>query len=263
MSEIINLDQLTPITIHDFRLFAPTVINGNRIMAVLDTGASMTTIVPDIAKISKNNLKSKYCGAFGEKEAIISEDNEITFLGITNHRNAWARELENDAPFIYKAILDASIIFSKPIVIDFNMLRIWLQNEMSIEFPNYLRAKFLKDSCLIKTNESISILLDTGAGISVVNKNHLKHNNFTLTEKYTTEVSDSTGNKQLQIISTCSGFRLNDLTMPSFDCFIIDLASIEEIAGHQIDMVLGANIMIKSGIRLYLNKDKNEASISF
>jgi hypothetical protein len=268
MSTIINPSRVTPLTIHEFKLFAPAVVDQAATVAYLDTGANHITVSPQSA-IGKPDAGSKKIGsAFDQKVFQSVGDIEIEFLGYYHRVNAQVHQMEEgNLPFVSNITLDAPTIFAHPIIFDFRLMGIMLPAETSGEDWRELPARYMdgKDLCIVQMGSGrhvVQALFDTGAGVSVINSVHLAEIELDLKPAYTLEISDATGAKTMQELSSCSGLQLDNIGMPPFDCFPIDLQGIENAIDTRIDLVFGANAMIKSGFRWQFNKPENKVWVS-
>jgi hypothetical protein len=115
---------------------------------------------------------------------------------------------------------------------------------------------------LATQNGPLSALFDTGAGLSVVNTAHLEEIGLDLQPAFELEISDATGAKMTQKLELCSGLRIQNTVLPSFDCFSTDLQGIEKALGARVDMVFGANAMLKSGLRWLFDRAVNKAFVA-
>jgi len=76
------------------------------------------------------------------------------------------------------------------------------------------------------------------------------------------EISDATGAKTNQKLALCSGLLVGNTVLPPFDCFATDLQTIEVALGCRIDMIFGANAMLKCGYRWLFDRLANEAFVA-
>ena len=268
MSSIINLSELTPFTIHEFKLFAPARVNRANTFAYLDTGASLVTISPKLAEGLPRAETITVGSAFEQRAFDTIENIEIDFLGNVHCINARVNQIaDGDLPFNAGVTLDAPTIFAKALIFDFRLMYILLPKQVSGESWVGLPAKFVedKDICLIQLasqNGTIHALFDTGAGLSAVNSAHLEEIRLDLQPAFELEINDATGAKRTQKLAVCSGLRIGDTVLPPFDCFSTDLQAIEKALGCRIDMVFGANAMLKSGFRWLFDRLEGEAFVA-
>ncbi|MCS7040576.1 MAG: retroviral-like aspartic protease family protein, partial [Anaerolineae bacterium] len=121
------------------------------------------------------------------------------------------------------------------------------------------------DLCLFTmqfSNRPVIALFDTGAGISAVNTTHLNELHLNLKPAFELEVGDATGEKVTQSIVRCSDLSINGILLPPFDCLQSDFQSIENAIGHRIDLIFGANILLKSGLRWLFDKPAGKVFIA-
>jgi len=268
MSGIINLSELTPFTIHEFKLFAPARVNRANTFAYLDTGASLVTISPKFAEGLPRAGTITVGSAFAQRVFDTVEDVEIDFLGNVHRIHARVNQIaDGDLPFNADVTLDAPTIFAKALIFDFRLMYILLPKQVSGESWIGLPAKFVEDKglCIIQLasqNGTIHALFDTGAGFSAVNSAHIEEIGLDLQPAFELEISDSTDAKTTQKLAVCSGLRIGDTVLPSFDCFSTDLQAIEKALGCRIDMVFGANAMLKSGFRWLFDRLAGEVFVA-
>jgi len=204
MSSIINPSELTPLTIHEFKLFVPARVNQANTFAYLDTGASLVTISPKLAEALPRAGTITVGSAFEQRVFDTVEDIEIDFLGNVHCINACVNQIsDGDLPFNVDVTLDAPTIFSKALIFDFRLMGIMLPKQVSGESWIGLPAKFVEDKglCIIQLvsqNGAVSVLFDTGAGFSAVNSAHIEEIRLDLQPAFELEISDSTGAKGLR-----------------------------------------------------------------
>lgn len=263
----INIAELTPILIYQNEMFAPVRANQIFTLAQLDTGANIVSISPKLAEGLPRTGKMGVGSAFDQKMFDLVESIEIEFLGQI-HRTA-ARIFKNPSayPFDADVVLSSSIIYGRPLILDFRLLHFAQPHQMPITSWKELEATYLEktDLCLIRlesTGKSLFTLFDTGAGLSVVNSIRLPELRLSLEAAYDLEVGDATGAKATQSIVRCSGLSINGWELPSFDCLLTDLKPIEDAVGHRIDLIIGTNLLLKSGLRWLFDKPAGKVFIA-
>ena len=193
--------------------------------------------------------------AFEQKAFEIVADIEVDFLGNVQHISPHINQgADEGLPFTSQITLGAPTIFARPLVLDFRMLGILPPKQTSRDSWTSLPVHFLEGAgmCVIQLaslNGPIQALFDTGAGVSVINTAHSQEIGLDMHPAFSLEVYDATGTKTTQKLATCSGLRIGSSTLPWFDCFSTDLQVIEKGLGCRVDMVFGANAMLKSGYR--------------
>jgi hypothetical protein len=268
MSTMINPSELKPFTIHEFKLFVPARVNRVSTIAYLDTGANHITISPRLAGGLPRAGTITLGSAFEQRSFDTVENIEIDFLGNTHHFNAHVNQVtDGDLPFTADVTLDAPTIFAKPILFDFRLMGILLPKQASGGLWIKLPAKFIENMglCIIQLqsqNGAIHALFDTGAGLSVLNSAHSEELKLDLQPGFALEISDATGAKTVQQLALCSGLRVGSTVLPPFDCFSTDLQAIEKVLGCRIDLIFGANAMIKTGFRWLFDRSANEAFVA-
>ena len=269
MSNIINPSELTPLTIHAFKLFAPVRVNKANTFAFLDTGASHDTISQKLAEGFPRAGAIPVTSAFEQRMFDTVGDIEIDFLGNVRYTNAHVDQIsaDNSLPFNTDITLGAPTIFAKALILDFRLTGIMLPQKVSGESWIALPAKFVqkKDICMIQLasqNVTLHALFDTGAGLSVVNSAHIDEIELDLQPAFELEINNATGTKATQKLVVCSGLRIGNTVLPPFDCFATDLQAIEKGLGCRIDIIFGANAMLKGGFRWLFDKLAGEAFVA-
>lgn len=255
----VNITDLTPLLIYQNEIFVPIRVNQTSTLAQLDTGANIVSISPKLAEGLPRRGKMGVGSAFGQKTFDKVENLEIEFLGQVHHLEARIFNNADTHPFNADAVLNASIIYGQPLIFDFRLLHLARPNQISIASWHELKAIYLEKTnlCLIRlesAGKSLFALFDTGAGISVVNSAHLKELQLNLKPAYDLEIGDATGAKAIQSILCCSDLHINGWGLPTFDCFPTDLKPIENAIGHRMDLIIGTNLMLKSGLRWLFDK---------
>jgi len=213
--------------------------------------------------VGKTSIRS----AFGQEEfETVAVD--VGFLGNTKRATqARVHETDDGLPFQSVLTLDALTLFAEPVIFDFRLMGMYLPKQEEtengwVEIPSKFTAQEL---CLIQcmwSDSPLWALFDTGAGLSVMNAKHLDEIGPALRPAYEIEIGDATGAKSVQEVALCSGLQLGEISLPSFDCFAVDLRGIEEALGCRIDMILGANAMLKSGLRWLFDKRTGKVQIA-
>ncbi len=264
----IDASRLTYLLIYELKLFAPAQVNTQTTLAYLDTGANQVTVSPQVAEDLPRTGKASFRGAFGQEEfEMVAVD--VGFLGHTQ-RAAQARVHEAHAhlPFQSGLTLGAPTLFAEPVVLDFRLMAMYRPGPEKtwtgwLQVPGQFTAQEL---CLVQCTSPeggpIWALFDTGAGLSVMNARHLDANGLALSPAYAIEIEDATGAKHVHQVALCPGLRLEEMPLPPFDGFATDLQGIEEALGHRIDMILGANAMLKSGLRWLFDRQAGQVWVS-
>jgi hypothetical protein len=269
MANIINPSELTPLTIHSFKLFAPAQANGQKTSAFLDTGAGHDNVSQKLAESLPRTGAVQATGAFEQRNFDTVGEVEIGFMGSTHTGSAYVDRVPADEslPFNADLSLGAPTIFAKPLLFDFRLLGIMTLQSSSREDWISLPAKYIetKDICIVQFTSqdgTIQALFDTGAGLSVVNSAHVEEIKLDLRLTYELGIYDAVGAKTNQQLAACSNLQIGDSVMPSFDCFFADLQAIEKGLGCRIDMVFGANAMLKSGFRWLFDRASEKAFVA-
>lgn len=263
----IDVSQLLYLLIYEFKLFAPARVNGLNTLAYLDTGADRVTVSSQLAGNLQRVGKTIVRSAFGQEEfETVAID--IEFLG-NMHRATQARVYEaydNQLPFTSMITLDAPTLFAHPIIFDFRLLGISPPDQDSKSDWVRVPSKFTQQGlCLVQftsSNCTTWALFDTGAGLSVINSAHLDEIPLSLRPAYKIEIGDATGAKSIQEVALCSGLQIDMISLPPFDCFAVDLQAVEEAIGCRIDLIFGANAMLKSGLRWLFNQPEGRVQVA-
>lgn len=204
--------------------------------------------------------------AFGEEEfETVSVD--VEFLG-QNHQRVQARVHGNEDPLPFRSeiTLDGPILFKQPLIYDFRMLGLLPVGNRSLDGWFDVPCEFLEAGlCIVEMNcngKPVKALFDTGAGLSVVNARWMEKNEVVMEEGYEIEIGDATGAKSVQEVRYCSGFSVGKSKLPRFGVFAVDLQGIEKALNRQVDMVFGANAMIKSELRWLFDRNKGKVCVA-
>jgi len=264
---VIDPSELTPITIHEFKLFAPTQVNRVKTLAYLDTGANHANVSAALAEGLPRAGNAVVGSAFEQKTFESVADIEVDFLGNVQHIGSHINQGPDESlPFSSQITLGAPTIFAKPLVLDFRMLGILPPKQTSPNSWTSLPVQFLEGAglCVIQLSSlhgAIQVLFDTGAGVSVINTAHSQEIGLDMRPAFSLQVSDATGTKTTQKFATCSGLNIGSSPLPRFDCFSIDLQMIEKALGCRVDMIFGANAMLKSGYRWLFDMPAGKAYV--
>lgn len=263
----IDVTQLTSLLVYQLEIFVPVRVNGTNTLAQLDTGANLVSISPRLAEGLPHAGKVGVGSAFDLRTFDKVGNVEVEFLGRVYQTEARLLERQDTYPFDAGAVLNASIIYGQPLLLDFRLLCVAQPNPISSPSWSELTATYLETTnlCIVEleaVGKSLFALFDTGAGISVLNSAHLTDFPLKLQKGYEIEIGDATGAKKRQSVMRCSGLGINGWALPSFDCFATDLKPIEEAIGHRIDAILGANLLLKSGLRWSFDKPAGKVFIA-
>lgn len=263
----INLTDLPPFLIYQNEIFAPVRVNQISTLAQLDTGANIVSISPQLAEGLPRVGKTGVGSAFDQKTFELVEKVEIEFLGQKYQTTARVFDNPSTYPFDAGVVLSSSIVYGQPLILDFRLLHFAQPHQMTSVSWNELEAIYLPktDLCLIRletAGKELFALFDTGAGLSVVNSIHLPELELSLESAYDLEVGDATGAKATQSIVRCSDLSINGLILPPFDCFPTDLKPIEDAIGHRIDLIIGTNLLLKSGLRWLFDKPAGKVFVA-
>ncbi|MFC1466403.1 MAG: pepsin/retropepsin-like aspartic protease family protein [Candidatus Brachytrichaceae bacterium NZ_4S206] len=267
---LVNLNDLKPLLVYEYKLFAPARVRGRDTLAHLDTGASDVSISSKLAEGLLRIGQAAVQGAYEQSTVDVVEDVEVEFMG-RSYRVA-ARlgheAVHHDEPFATDVTLNAPVLYGQPVIFDFRLLHLALPHQLAVESWAELDATYLArtDLCLLKLHASgdapVVVLFDTGAGVSVLNAAHVSELPLDLKPAYALEVGDVTGQKAEQPVYRCANLRVADKPLPAFDCIQVDLRSVESAIGQRFDVILGANVMLKSGLRWLFDKGAGKVRVA-
>lgn len=261
----IDTAQLVYLTIYELKMFATARVNGQDTLAYLDTAATDVTVSPQVANASPRTGKIKVRSAFGEKEFDTVSVN-MEFMG-KPLPNTKARVHEDDSatPFRSDVTLGGRELFNQALIYDFRVLALLSGAGVDVKAWKEIPAEFLDVGlCIVDMNvgrTTVKALFDTGAGITVVNSAHVKENALMLAPSFDLEISDATGARSKQVISVCHGLRIGGIETLLFDSIVVDLRDIEDMIGRRIDLVFGANAMLKSSLRWLFDKGRGKVFV--
>ncbi len=158
------------------------------------------------------------------------------------------------------------MLFRQPIIYDFRVLGLLPVNQSISDDWFDVPCKFLEVGlCMVEMSykrKPVKALFDTGAGLSVVNARWIEENDVVLEKGYEIEIGDATREKRVQEERYCSGVRVGKSNLPLFGVFVTDLQGIEETLNRQIDIVFGANAMIKSELRWLFDRVNSRVGVA-
>jgi len=191
---------------------------------------------------------------------------EVEFMGnVRKGVVARVYEPEDPIPFVWDAVLSAHEIFHGPIVFDFHILALLPADDVEDGTWMEVPCEFTdKGICLVemRTEErTVNAIFDTGAEFTVVNGRYAGSNGLSLTPSFDVEVRDATGTVRKVPVSTCRGLHVGDVKLPAIDALVVDLSPVEDALGRRIDVVFGANAMLKGGLRWLFDREQNRVSI--
>ncbi|RMG39715.1 MAG: hypothetical protein D6732_03895 [Methanobacteriota archaeon] len=261
----IDTTQMSPFTIHELKIFAPARVNGRDTLAQLDTAATFATVSPTVADGLTREGKVTVRSAFGDRDfEMVSVD--IEFIGLTLSK-VRARVHKDDGvlPFEADIVLSGQELFGQGVIYDFRLLGCLPCNKIEGTGWEEVTAEFLENGlCIIEMEaggKAVNALFDTGAGISVINSARIKENDLQTKAGYKMVVRDATGVQHMQVIHSYSGLRMGEIEIPPFDGIAVNLSKVEEAVQRRIDLVFGANAMLKSGLRWWFHKQEGEVFV--
>ncbi len=262
----IDTSQLVYFTIHELKMFAPAQVNGETMLAYLDTAATGVTVSSQVAKGLPQEGNVRVQSAFGERE-FDKVTVSIEFMGNAFAKiNARVHDGESTIPFRSGVTLGGQILFRQALIYDFHVLGLLHAGGVDRDGWEKVPSEFLDIGlCVVEMKaggKKIKALFDTGAGVTVINSAHVKGNGLILGSGFRMDIWDATGAVSKQEIKSCRGLYVGEIQMPPFDAIEVDLSNIEETIGQQIDLVFGANAMLKSGFRWLFDAKHGEVLIT-
>ncbi len=263
----VDVSRLTYFVVYEFKLFAPAQVNARQTLAWLDTAANQATVSPEVAKDLPRTGNIFVRSAFGQEEYETVEV-EVEFLGnVKSAVRARIDPTEREFPFPSAVTLGAGTLFAEPVVFDFRLMGMYppRPGECQTGWVE-LSAKFTpQELCLVQCvapGGPLWALFDTGAGLSVMNANRLQALGLELEPAYEIEIEDATGAKRVHTVASCAGVQLGEAPLPPFDCFVANLHGIEDALGYQVDMILGANAMLNSGLKWCIDRRAGSVKVA-
>ena len=244
---------LDPLTIHEFKLFVPVVLNGRAAYAFLDTGATMHRVTAAASEGMERIGVSASQGAFGRRERESVRIAALSFLG--EPFDDLTADVDDDpehfagVPFPVSLALGVRVLLAQPLVLDFKRLRIGFVKDALRPDLVRLPAEFVRGLPLITCqlgHHDLHAMFDTGAGFSTLNAVRLKHLGVAVRHAYSLEAKDSTGASEVVEVFGGPQLALNGLSLGEVEFLAIDLRAVEELLGTRVDFVLGVNTMLTS-----------------
>ena len=261
----IDTKQMSSLTIHELKIFAPARVNGQDTLAHLDTAATFATVSPRVADGLVREKKITVRSAFEARDfEMVSVDIEFMGLALSGVK---VRVYEDDSelPFAADMVLSGQELFGQSIVYDFHLLGCLPYDRDEVAGWKEVTAEFLDNGlCIVEMNiaeKAINALFDTGAGISVVNSAHIDENGIEAKAAYEMEVRDATGAQNTQVVYSFGGVRIGEMEIPAFDGIAVDLSGVEEAVKRRIDLVFGLNAMLRSSLRWWFNKREGKVFV--
>jgi hypothetical protein len=155
-------------------------------------------------------------------------------------------------------------LFEQPLLLDFKQLKIGFVSRPFAARTFFMPCSFVFGIPFIElqlSNKSIRVLFDTGAGYSVVNTVHLEELGIDTTHRNVLPVTDANDTKITHEIISLSGLSCVGQTIPASEFILMDLSTIETALQTRIDVILGANTMLRAGWNWLI--DASENSIGF
>lgn len=245
---------MQPFTVHEFKIFAPLMLNGQSTFAYLDTGADGHAISPLVAMGMEEVRKEVIRGALGQEERRVVRIDSLSFLGESFcdvHAGVEdALVALEGVPFQVSMRLGVPILLAKPLVVDFKRLRIGF---VSPPFHNnliHIPTEFIRGLPIFEGylgGKPLRVAFDLGAGFSVLNSVRREELELELGFVYSEEVNDPSGAKATVHMWRHSQFGVKSFLLGECEFFAIDLTAVEAGLGTRVDFVLGVNTMLRSG----------------
>jgi hypothetical protein len=203
--------------------------------------------------------------AFGDRDFEVVSAN-VEFLGLTLS-GVQARVYEDDGvlPFDADIVLGGQELFGQAIIYDFHLLGCLPCDRVEGAGWKEITAEFLENGlCIVEMEidgKSVNALFDTGAGISVINSAHIEENGIEAEVAYEMEIRDATGAQNTQVVHSYRGIRMGEIEIPLFDGIAVDLSGVEKATKRRIDLVFGANAMLRSGLRWWFHKREGKVFV--
>lgn len=230
---------MVAITVHDFALFVPVAIGSQRGLACLDTGATHTSVDTALATPRRSG---RVRGAHGDRTvgqgriARLAFDDEVRA-----DLDVWIDDLGahfSHVPFPVLAILGCDVL-QRPLVLDLLRLRAGLGGLGPGPELSTIRASL---------GRSISVLIDTGAGISIVHARRMASAFEAARPLYTDQITDASGQAvPVEVRRSRVPLSLGDPPheLGPIDLAALDLERVERQLGP-VDLILGASALLAS-----------------
>ncbi len=234
----------------DHRLFAPLQIGASNGYAHIDTGARHSSILYSHAGPFPGAGSRKIHGALGTTTVFQVHLDAFQFLGQTFHDVIV--DVQPDAvggldslPFSVMMALGCDVLLQKPLALDFTTNEIGFGTKTTPRIR--LDADFALDLPLFSVSlgsHTLQALFDTGAGMSVINQQHVGAFQEALIKAEPLEVEDATGAKHTIPTFKCRGLAVGEQMLDDIQVLALDVSVFEQLAGRDLDFVFGTNAML-------------------
>jgi hypothetical protein len=239
--------------IYEFGLFCKVNANGKSGYALIDTGATNSGITPKLAQDLTPVKQSTTGGAHGEAHTNIYSLPSLELLGQA-FQDVRVSEAQAYEGFPGEILMRLGIpqLLSKPIVFDFKQLKFGFLDNLELQKLHQPKTYFVHGLPffeIIRHNKPLQTLFDTGAGMTVLNSAHLEELRIELSAANTFKlpINDVNGQIVEQSIVVVDGLECAGHKLPASECILMDFTFVEKMLGQRIDLVLGANTMLRAG----------------
>ncbi len=246
-------DHIVPLLVYELSLYAQAKVNGREGLAFLDSAATEASLHPDWARSLPRAEPITVRSAF-EARTYETVNATLEFLGVIAppQRTLVHAAREIVPSFEVPMVLNASVMFAAPLVLDFRTLAVYRPDAVADlawqEVPARRARQGLWLLELTAPRGPAWALFDTGAGLTVFNAAHLDDLGLDLRPGYRLRVTDATDAAAYQDIVACQGLSVAGRPLPG-DGFVVDLTAVEQALAHRVDLVLGVTTFLRSGLR--------------
>ena len=251
---------MIPFTIHEFRLYAPVVVNGAATYALLDTGATRCSISPIYAKglpVARTGMSH---GALSSRQSNKVRLESLNFLDSTQNDlevSVDIPEAFESMPFEVGATLDAATLLSKPLALSFKEQQVGFvtsplrEDLVCVPLELFRSLPFI--TCMLD-GKPLHTIFDTGAGYSVINEARQAESAPHARHVYNLhEVGDVNGVAQTISVWESGPFGVGGISLGTCTFLAMDLSALETKLQTQIDFILGINTLLTSNLVLVVD----------
>lgn len=254
--------------VFNFGLFCKVTAEAKSGYALIDTGATNSGITEVLAQNLKPVRQSATGGAHGQSPTNIYELPSLEFAGQSFHnvRVSQAQAYEEFPSQVFMR-LGTPQLLSKPLILDFKQLKIGFTPDLAKlewRYPSSYFVHGLPFMELSHHDKPVQALFDSGAGFSVLNSARLEELGITFSKinTYTLPVTDVNGQTFEQTIVVVQNLECAGHMLPATEFILMDFSGVEKTLNQRLDLVLGANTMLRAGWIWLIDRPQNSIGFS-
>jgi len=253
---------------HNFQLFAPVEIAGRKRWAHVDSGATQDTAFGVYDGVEACEQEVLIRGAIKDMHHMKGRVRDVCFLGdALGDRDVTITDVPEyaDAPFPVSMRIGAPTLLSRPLLLDFKALRLG-RDRLPEHYPRTtVPLELFRGIMLVELDldgQKLRTVVDTGAGMSVVNTAHLAEWRTPPEQVYEGEITDLTATTMPVPVGCTRRLSLGGLVLENCEHYMVDLSRAEAGLGTRIDVVLGLNTLLASSTVWYIDPEAGRIEIT-